>query len=176
MHVHVFHIRTFCRHALLIHDVKWPVLKLYWQLEQMMTFLNLFVPSPNRSYQFFSWTVSMSFASRMIWNNGKMIAEVRSYIFKWCSRCRRLIRRLSSLMSLSIRVFAGWRIVAIAILANLPGRMTGVSGQPLCRNIYITRIKCQEPGLKLTLNWYHVSETKQFTEFLARQTPSLNEL
>lgn len=88
-------------------------------------FFNLFVPPLNRSYQFYSWTVSISFASQMIWNTGKIIAEVRSYIIKWCCRCRRRIRRLSSLMSRLIRVFAGWKIVAIAILANLPGKMSG---------------------------------------------------
>ena len=65
-------------------------------------FFNLFVPPLNRSHQFYSWTVSISFASQMIWNTGKIIAEVRSYIIKWCCRCRGRIRRLSSLMSRSI--------------------------------------------------------------------------
>lgn len=129
-------------------------------------FFNLFVPPLNRSHQFYSWTVSISFASQMIWNTGKIIAEVRSYIIKWCCRCRGRIRRLSSLMSRLIRVFAGLQSSRTCL-----ERYQEVSGPTWCPNIYYTRIKCKEPSLKLTLNWYHVSETK----LLARQTPSLNE-
>ena len=65
-------------------------------------FFNLFVPPLNRSHQFYSWTVSISFASQMIWNTGKIIAEVRSYIIKWCCRCRRRIRRLLKLPNVSL--------------------------------------------------------------------------
>ena len=55
-----------------------------------------------RWFQFNSRTVNTHFASVMTFNNTEMIAETRSYIFRWCSRCRRSRVRLSSLVSLKI--------------------------------------------------------------------------
>ena len=67
---------------------------IWWQ---MFNFVFLF---PKRWFQFNSWIVTTQFASVMALNNWKMIAETRSYIFRWRSRFRRRRVCLSSLLSM----------------------------------------------------------------------------
>ena len=55
------------------HDNKFSILSYLWAL----------VP-------FNSWIVRTHFATVMTLDNSEMIAETRSYIFRWRSRCRRL--------------------------------------------------------------------------------------
>ena len=64
---------------------------------QMFSFVVL---CPKRWFQFNSRTVSTHFSSIMTSNNWKMIAETRSYIFRWRSRFRRRRVCLGSLKSL----------------------------------------------------------------------------
>ena len=54
---------------------------------------------PKRLFQFNSRIVRTHFSNTMTLNNWKMIAETRSYIFRWRSRFRRRRGCLSSLMS-----------------------------------------------------------------------------
>ena len=63
--------------------------------------INFFVfLCPKRWFQFNSWIVRTNFSSIMTLNNWQMIAETRSYIFRWRSRfCPRRVC-LSSLLSL----------------------------------------------------------------------------
>ena len=53
---------------------------------QMVNFVFL---SLKRWFQFKSWIVRTHFATMMTLNNSQMTAETRSYIFRWCSCCRR---------------------------------------------------------------------------------------
>ena len=57
--------------------------------------------SQKRWFQFTSRIVRTQFGGVMTLNNWKMIADMRSYIFRWRSRCCRLSLCLSSLLSLS---------------------------------------------------------------------------
>ena len=50
---------------------------------------NIVFLSQKRWFQFHSRTVTTHFASVIPLNNCEMIAETRSYIFRWRSRCRR---------------------------------------------------------------------------------------
>ena len=50
-------------------------------------------------FQFYSGIVRTRFASEMTLNNWEMIAEMRSYILRWRSRCRRRRLCLSFLIS-----------------------------------------------------------------------------
>ena len=61
-----------------------------WQM------FDIFLLSPNRRYQFNSRIFRIHFASIMTWNNWEIMAETRSYIFGWRSRCRRRHPCLSS--------------------------------------------------------------------------------
>ena len=65
---------------------------MWWQ---MFNFVYL---CPKRWFQINSRTVRRHFSSIMTFNNWKMIAEKRSYIFRWRSRFRRRRVCLSSLM------------------------------------------------------------------------------
>ena len=60
-------------------------MSIWWQI------FNIFLLSPNRWYKFISRIFSY-FANIMTWINWEIIAETRSFIFRWRSRCRR--RRL----------------------------------------------------------------------------------
>ena len=66
---------------------------IWWQM------LNFVFLCPKRWLQFNSWIVRTHFSSIMSLNNWKMIAETRSYIFRWRSRFRRRRVCLSSLMT-----------------------------------------------------------------------------
>ena len=67
-------------------------LSIWWQMFN-------FVLCPKRLFQFNSKIVKTHFSSKMDLNNWKMIAETRSYIFRWHFRfCRRCVC-LSSLIS-----------------------------------------------------------------------------
>ena len=46
-------------------------------------------PFLSRSYHFSSEIVRKQFENQTTWNNPAMIAEMRSYIFRFCFRCRR---------------------------------------------------------------------------------------
>ena len=75
-------------------DVKWPVLQLCGRRDHMMTnvkfCLLIYEGYPmKRWFQSNSRIVKTHFASVMTLNNWEMIAETRSYIFRWRSRCRR---------------------------------------------------------------------------------------
>ena len=59
---------------------------------QMFNFVSL---SLKRWFQFNSRKVRTHFATVMTLNNWKMIAETRSYIFRWRSRCRRRRREFT---------------------------------------------------------------------------------
>ena len=65
---------------------------IWWQ---MFNFVFLF---PKRWFQFNSRMVRTHFSRIMTLNNWKIIAETRSYIFRWRSRFRRLRVCLSSLL------------------------------------------------------------------------------
>ena len=62
-----------------------------------------FVLCPKRWFQFNSRIVGTHFSSKMTLNNGKMIAETRSYVFRWRSRFRRRRVCLSSLFTMTER-------------------------------------------------------------------------
>jgi len=65
---------------------------IWWQM------FNFIFLCPKRWFQFISRIVRTHFSSIMTLNNWKMIAETRSYIFRWRSRFRRRRVCLSSLM------------------------------------------------------------------------------
>ena len=69
-----------------------PDVSTWWQM------FNFVFLCPKRWFQFNSRTVRIHFLSIMTLNNWKMIAEIRSYIFRWRSRFRRRRVCLSSLM------------------------------------------------------------------------------
>jgi len=62
-------------------DVKWPVSQLCGRRKHMM-FNFVFLPV-NCLFKFCSRMVRIHFSSIMTWNNWGMIAETRSYIFRW---------------------------------------------------------------------------------------------
>ena len=66
---------------------------IWWQI------FNFVFLCPKRWFQTISRTVRRYFSSIMTLNNWKMIAETRSYIFRWRSRFRRRRVCLSSLLS-----------------------------------------------------------------------------
>ena len=66
---------------------------IWWQM------FNFVFLCPKRWFQINSRTVRRHFSSIMALNNWKMIAEKRSYIFRWRSRFRRRRVCLSSLMT-----------------------------------------------------------------------------
>ena len=66
---------------------------MWWQM------FNFVFLCPKRCFQINSRTVRRHFSSIMTLNNWKMIAEKRSYIFRWRSRFRRRRVCLSSLLS-----------------------------------------------------------------------------
>ena len=70
---------------------------IWWQM------FNFVFICPERWFQFDSRIVSTRFSSIMTLNNWKMIAETRSYIFRWRSRCRRRRVSLSSLIAPRMR-------------------------------------------------------------------------
>ena len=72
---------------------------IWWQM------FNFVFLCPKRWFQLNSWIVRTHFSSVIVMtlNNWKMIAETRSYIFRWRSCFRRRRVCLSSLMSNSIR-------------------------------------------------------------------------
>ena len=65
---------------------------IWWQM------LNFVCLCPKRWFQFNSRIVRTHFSNIMTLNNWKMIAETRSYIFRWRSRSRRRRGCLSSLI------------------------------------------------------------------------------
>ena len=83
----------------LVHSTSWNHLfcscvddaSIRWQM------CNFVFSCPKRSFQFNSRMVRTHFSSIMTSNNWKMIAETRSYIFRWRSRFRR--RWICSLLS-----------------------------------------------------------------------------
>jgi len=97
LHV-LFHLLTFWRRSRFFYDVKWPVLQLCGRREHMMTNVEFCLLS-QVLVQFNSRIFRTHFSSIMTLNNWKMIAETRSYIFRWCSRCRRRCVCLISLIS-----------------------------------------------------------------------------
>ena len=62
-----------------------------------------FVLCPKRWFQFNSRIVGTHFSSKMTLNSWKMIAETRSYVFRWRSRFRRRRVCLSSLLTMTER-------------------------------------------------------------------------
>ena len=70
---------------------------IWWQM------FNFVFLCPKRWFNINSRTVRRHFSSIMTLNNWKMIAEKRSYIFRWRSRFRRRRVCLSSLISLTRR-------------------------------------------------------------------------
>ena len=96
----IFHLLTFWRRSRSFYDVKWPVLQrscvddvsIWWQMS------NFVFLCPKRWFQINSRTFRRHFSSIMTLNNWKMIAETRSYIFRWHSRFRRRRVCLSSLI------------------------------------------------------------------------------
>ena len=97
LHVH-FHLLTFWKRSRSFYDVKWPVLQLSGRREHMMTNVQFVLLSQKRWFQFNSRIVRTHFASVMTLNNCEIIAETRSYIFRWRSRSGRRCLCLSSLM------------------------------------------------------------------------------
>ena len=67
--------------------------RIWWQM------FNFVLLCPKRWFQFNSRMIRTNFSSVMTLNNWKMIAETRSYIFRWLSRFRRCRVCLSSLLS-----------------------------------------------------------------------------
>ena len=67
-------------------------MSIWWQIS------NFVFSCPKRWFQFNSRMVRTHFSSIMTSNNWKMIAETRSYIFRWRSRFRRRRVCLSSLL------------------------------------------------------------------------------
>ena len=105
LHVHFSSLDILKTFSCSFYDVKWPVLQLWGRREHMMTNVS-FCPKhwflcPKHWFQFNSRIVRTHFSSIMTLNNWKMIAETRSYIFRWRSRFRR--RRVClSLVSISL--------------------------------------------------------------------------
>ena len=88
----IFLLLTFWRRSRSFYDVKWPVLQMCGQREHMMTNVQFcflvsqaLVPIFELKFQ----VVRTHFSSIMTLNNWKMIAETRSYFFRWRSRFRR---------------------------------------------------------------------------------------
>ena len=65
---------------------------IWWQM------FNFVVLCPKRWFQLNFRIVRAHFSSIMTLNNWQMIAETRSYIFRWCSSFRRRLVCLSSLL------------------------------------------------------------------------------
>ena len=86
----------FLRREMTCFSVVWTT----WACWHMFNFVFL---CPKRWFQINSRTVRRHFSSVMTLNNWKMIAEKRSYIFRWRSRFRRRRVCLSSLIWLSGR-------------------------------------------------------------------------
>jgi len=80
---------------------------IWWQ---MFKFVSL---CPKRWFQFNSRIVGTHFSSITSFNNWKMIAEMRSYIFRWRSRFHRLRVCLSSLMLVVTNWYFGLEVLAI---------------------------------------------------------------
>ena len=89
---------TFCRRSCSLHNVKGPVLQLCGRRGHIMTNVQFFFLSLKCWFQFNSRIVGTHFASVMTLNNWEMIAEMRSYIFRWRFRRRRRRFCLSSLL------------------------------------------------------------------------------
>ena len=73
----------FLRRELTCFAVVWTTWHMWWQM------FNFVFLTPKRWFRFNSRIVRIHFATVMTLNNWKMIAETRSYIFRWRSRCRR---------------------------------------------------------------------------------------
>ena len=97
LHVH-FSFLTFCRRSRSFYDVKWPVSQLCGRRERMMTNIQFCLLLSKRWFQLNSRMVRTRFSSIMTLNNWKIIAEMRSYIFRLRSRFRRRRVYLSSLL------------------------------------------------------------------------------
>ena len=86
---------------------------IWWQM------LNFVFLCPKRWFQFNSRIVRTHFSSIMTLNNWKMIAETRSYIFRWRSRFRRRRVCLTSLLILPYERPTGrgltWQTIRLAI-------------------------------------------------------------
>ena len=76
---------------------------IWWQM------FNFVFLCPKRWFQCNSRTVRTHFSSIMTLNNWKMIAETRSYIFRWRSRFRRRRVCLSSLIATERERNVRWR-------------------------------------------------------------------
>ena len=102
--LHIWQWKTLFLHALHVHFSSFDILKTFsfflrremtsfsgvWTtLAYRMTNVNFVHLWPKRWFQFNSRIVRTHFSSIMTLNNWKMIAETRSYIFRWRSRCRR---------------------------------------------------------------------------------------
>ena len=89
--------------------VVWTTVSIWWQM-----FNFVFICS-KRWFQFNSRTVRTYFSSKMTLNNWKMIAETRSYVFRWHSRSRRRRVCLSSLvigpMDSAIHPLNNWALI-----------------------------------------------------------------
>ena len=94
----IFHRLTFSRRSRSFYDVKWPVSQLCGRCERMMTNVQFCLLLSKLWFQFNSRMVITHFSSIMTLNNWKIIAETRSYIFRWLSRFRRRRVCLSSLL------------------------------------------------------------------------------
>ena len=92
----IFHLLIFWRRSCSFYDMKWPVLQLCGIWWQMFNFVCL---CPQRWFQFNSRIVKTHFLSILTLNNWKIIAETRSYIFRWRSHSCRHRVCLSSLLS-----------------------------------------------------------------------------
>ena len=89
--LHIWQWKTVFLHALHVHISTFDILKTWNDLFrscvddvtiswQMFNFVFL---CPKRWFQFNSRIVRIDFSSKMTLNNWKMIAETRSYIFRW---------------------------------------------------------------------------------------------
>ena len=96
--MYIFHLLTFTRRSRSFYDVKWPVSQLCGRRERMMTNIQFCLLLSKRWFQLNSRMVRTRFSSIMTLNNWKIIAEMRSYIFRLRSRFRRRRVYLSSLL------------------------------------------------------------------------------
>ena len=111
--LHIWQWKTIVLQALHVHFSSFDILKTFsfflrremtcfavvwttWAWWQMFNFVFL---CPKRWFQFNSRIVRTHFSSILTLNNWKMIAETRSYIFRWRSRFRRRRVCLSSLLT-----------------------------------------------------------------------------
>ena len=117
----IFHLLTFWRRSRstwndlfcsCVDDIS-----IWWQK------FNFVFLCPKRWFQFNSGTVGTHFSSIITLNNWKMIAETRSYIFRWRSRFRRRRVCLSSRLFPRFPACIIWSVLSIFHLSIIPSRV-----------------------------------------------------